>query len=66
MADYTCVPAARTVSPCPTGTAPQVALTSAEPVTPYPALFDHIAVQDVMVGLAMAMSLLLGIGNGRR
>lgn len=39
---------------------------SSDPVERYAGHFDHIPVQDVLVGIAMVVSLLLGIMAGRR
>lgn len=67
MATYNCIPSIQTVPPCPAGTAPDVtAVESPNPVERYTGHFDHIPVQDVLVGIAMVVSLLLGIMAGRR
>lgn len=67
MPTYNCIPAAKTVPPCPSGTAPDVQqVTSAEMPENYPGAFDHVPVQDVLVGVALVLALLLGIMSGRR
>lgn len=67
MTTYNCVPSAQTVSPCPAGTAPDVVVVeSSDAADRYPGNFDHIPVQDVLVGIALVFALLLGIVSGRR
>lgn len=67
MASYNCVPAAQTVSPCPAGTAPDITVVeSTEAVERYEGHFDHIPLQDVEVGIAMIVCMLLGVMAGRR
>lgn len=67
MAFYQCVPSSQTVPPCPTGTAPnsEVVVSDSLP-TRYPGKFDHIPVQDVLIGLALVFALLFGLSVGRR
>lgn len=67
MATYNCIPAAKTVPPCPSGTAPDVQqVISSEVPENYAGNFDHIPVQDVIVGGLLVLSLLLGVMAGRR
>lgn len=67
MASYNCIPAAQTVSPCPAGTAPDITVVeSTEAVERYAGHFDHIPLQDVLVGISMVVCMLLGIMSGRR
>lgn len=67
MATFNCIPSQQTVSPCPTGTAPDVtSVESSLSVERYEGHFDHIPSQDLIVGVAMVLCLVLGIGAGRR
>ncbi len=67
MAQYSCVPSAKTVPPCPSGTAPDsITVTSADPPEYYTGNFDHIPTQDLIVLFALVVSFLLGIGMGRK
>ena len=67
MASYNCIPAAQTVAPCPAGTAPDITVVeSTEAVERYAGHFDHIPLQDVLVGISMVVCMLLGIMSGRR
>ena len=67
MGSYNCVPAIKTVPPCPSGTAPDVtAISSPDPVENYLGMFDHIPLQDLQVGVSMVLCLVLGIMSGRR
>lgn len=67
MAVYNCTPAARTVPPCPSGTAPDSQeIISQESPNYYPSFFDHVPTQDLQVGIAMIMSLILGVMSGRK
>lgn len=65
MADLVCVPSARTVHPCPSGTAPQQTVTSAASAPEfYPSAFDHVATQDILVAVALVFSFFFGFGQG--
>lgn len=67
MATYNCIPSTQTVPPCPSGTAPNaVFVNSTSQPEYYTGYFDHIPLQDVIVGVAMVLSLLLGVMSGRR
>lgn len=67
MSTYNCIPSAQTVTPCPAGTAPDVTvIVSTEAVERYAGHFDHIPIQDVLVGVSMTLCLLLGLMSGRR
>lgn len=67
MATYNCIPSSKTVPPCPSGTAPDaVVVESTDQPEYYTGYFDHIPVQDVIVGVAMILSMLLGVMAGRR
>jgi hypothetical protein len=64
---YVCIPSQQTVSPCPAGTAPnqEVILSNAN-ADRYLGKFDHIPLQDVLVGLALVFSFLIGMHSGRK
>lgn len=67
MTTYRCVPSGQTVSPCPAGTAPDaVVIDTTEAVERYTSNFDYVPVQDVLVGVAMVIAMLMGIAAGRR
>ena len=67
MAQYTCIPSAKTVPPCPSGTAPDtVTVDSADTPEYYAGNFDHIPVQDLMVLFVLVVCFLFGIGMGRK
>lgn len=67
MTTYNCIPAAQTVPPCPAGTAPDVTVVeSTQAADRYEGHFDHIPVQDILVGVAMVLCLVLGVSAGRR
>jgi len=67
MPTYRCVPASKTVPPCPGGTAPDATtIVSNSQPTIYPAYFDHVPVQDLLVGIALVLSLIAGISSGRK
>lgn len=67
MATYNCIPAAKTVPPCPSGSAPDaVEVVSADTPENYAGSFDHIPIQDLQVGVSMVLALIIGIMTGRR
>lgn len=67
MPTYNCIPSVRTVPPCPGGTAPDVVVveSTSEPER-YIGYFDHIPLQDLVVGIALVLTMLLGVMSGRR
>lgn len=67
MATYHCVPSPKTVPPCPSGTSPDALFVmSLEEPSIYAGNFDHIPVQDLMVGVSMCLTLLMGVMAGRK
>lgn len=65
MAEYVCVPAAYTVHPCPSGSAPQVSILSADPLE-YPDHFlGHVPVQDLLAVAFIAFAFFVGYVGGR-
>lgn len=67
IAVASCMPSARTIAPCPSGFAPTNAIPSGSggPVS-YPAIFDAMPVQDVLVAIGYTLLFGLGITFGRR
>lgn len=67
MATYNCIPSAKTVPPCPSGSAPDaVEVVSMDTPENYAGSFDHIPIQDLQVGVSMVLALIIGIMTGRR
>lgn len=67
MPTYNCVPSAKTVPPCPAGTAPNsITVNSTAIAERYPAIFDKMATQDILVAVALVICFVLGITAGKK
>lgn len=63
----TCVPAGRTIDPCPSGYAPsQVDGNQPTVGDAYSSAFEKLPVQDLLYGIGIALCGLLGVGVGTR
>lgn len=65
MAEIQCVPSQVSVSPCPSGMAPIVTIETEDQISRYPSHFDHIATQDLIVFIALLVSLFVGFVAGK-
>jgi hypothetical protein len=62
---FVCIPAFRTISPCPSGYAPNNMLSlDSSDVNPYLSEFDSMPVQDILYSIGMCLFGLLGLGVG--
>lgn len=67
MPTYNCIPAAKTVPPCPAGTAPNtLSVTSTQVAQRYPAVFDKMAEQDILFVGILFLSFAIGFGSGKK
>jgi hypothetical protein len=67
MPYYNCIPAAKTVPPCPTGTAPNnVGINTTQVAEYYPAVFDKMAEQDILFVGILFLSFAIGFGSGKK
>jgi len=67
MSEFQCAPAAVTVPPCPSGSAPVVTIDADDQsFERYQNHFDHVATQDILVFLSMALSLFIGFVAGKK
>lgn len=62
----TCIPAVRSVAPCPSGYAPATATEEVVTADPYGSAFDGMPVQDMIFAVGMCVCGLLGVGVGVR
>jgi hypothetical protein len=67
MNEYNCVPSTITVSPCPAGTAPVITVTTeGADFDRYPNVFDHLAIQDILILILFLFSLFSGFNAGKK
>lgn len=59
-----CIPASRTVAPCPSGYAPNEVSIESGPVNGYSSSFDTMSVQDLIYAVGVCLFGVLGLGVG--
>lgn len=66
-AETVCVPAVRTVEPCPTGYAPkEIIVQSSQQPDPYQSSLDAMPMQEMLLAICVGISGLLGFSVGVR